>query len=184
MKTLTNSIFAGIMIGIACLVNLHVDINWVGALLFSVGLIVITLRGFKLFTGVVGYADTYKQIPFLLICLLGNIIGLFMVSLSTDTTVGIMIANKLQTPLHMVFLKGVWCGFLMFMSVDIYRTKHSLVGILFCVPAFILAGFEHSIADAFYIMLNGELTFAIVQFLVIVIFGNALGAQIGRISKK
>ena len=183
MNVFMKSIFAGVMIGIACLVNLHVDTNWVGAILFSVGLIVISLRGFKLFTGAVGYADSYKDISYLTVCFFGNVVGLIAVALASDVTAGTIVVNKLQAPLYLSLFKGIWCGFLMFMSVDIYKDKKSIIGILFCVPAFILAGFEHSIADAFYIILSKEFTEESMKFLLTVITGNVLGAQIGRISK-
>ena len=49
------------------------------------------------------------------------------------------------------------------------------MGILFCVPVFILAGFEHSIADMFYFFLARSFGADSFLFLTIVVLGNSLG---------
>ena len=46
-----------------------------------------------------------------------------------------------------VFFAGVLCGILMYTAVWVYKQKNTAAAIFFCVPVFILAGFEHSIAD-------------------------------------
>lgn len=97
--------------------------------------------------------------------------------------VSLLIAGKLAAPLWLIFVKGVWCGFLMFTAVDEFKKTGKLVAILLCVPAFILAGFEHSIADAFYIAVDG-IYWESIRFLLVVIAGNVLGGQLGRWSSK
>ena len=76
---LIKSIFAGIMIGIAGTVYLRVDNNIVGALLFSIGLLVICMYGMNLYTGKIGYIliNKLNYIYELLITILGNFIGTF-----------------------------------------------------------------------------------------------------------
>ena len=54
-NTLVNAIFAGICIGIGCNVYLSCDNKYIGAILFTVGLIAILTFGFNLYTGKVGY---------------------------------------------------------------------------------------------------------------------------------
>jgi len=76
---------------------------------------------------------------------------------------------------------GFMCGILMYIAVDGYK-KSKVCGWLvtiMCVASFILCGFEHSIADAFYIDMS---TFGDHQchkyfFLFLVIVGNLLGGQ-------
>ena len=66
----------------------------------------------------------------------------------------------------------------MYLAVEIYKSKQTPVGILFCVPVFILAGFEHSIADLFYFftarIVNGEMAW----FLLLVVVGNSVGGML------
>ena len=51
-----------------------------------------------------------------------------------------------------------------------------MAGILFCIPVFILSGFEHSIADMFYFSLAGTVFQGrSLLFLLLVVLGNSLG---------
>ena len=51
LQDFIKSVFAGLMIGIAGLVFLNTGASWIGAVLFSVGLIVICMFGYNLYTG-------------------------------------------------------------------------------------------------------------------------------------
>jgi len=53
-----------------------------------------------------------------------------------------------------------------------------IAGIVFCIPVFILCGFEHSIADLFYFAASGIVSLEACLFLWIVILGNALGGML------
>ena len=46
------------------------------------------------------------------------------------------------------------------------------------VPVFILAGFEHSIADMFYFFCAGSFTLPSFCFLLMVVLGNSIGGMI------
>ena len=72
-------------------------------------------------------------------------------------------------------IRGFFCGVLMYTAVWIYREKKTALGILFCIPVFILAGFEHSIADMFYFSLAGLFKTRALVFLLLVVLGNSLG---------
>ena len=66
----------------------------------------------------------------------------------------------------------------MYAAVQSYRAKNTCLGILLCIPAFILSGFEHSIADMFYFALaaiGGLGGLRVLWFLLLVIAGNSLG---------
>ena len=63
----------------------------------------------------------------------------------------------------------------MYTAVWVYREKKTPLGILFCIPVFILAGFEHSIADMFYFALAGLYRLRSLWFLLLVVLGNSLG---------
>lgn len=176
MQDFLKSVFAGIMIGIAGLVYLNVSVTWVAALLFSIGLIIICMLGYNLYTGKVGYIKSYKDLPKMGKYIIGNLLGVFLVSLTTTTSSTELMIAKLQIPYWLLFLKSMGCGFLMYIAVDIYKQKKNIIGILCCIPAFILAGFEHSIADMFYICRSGIFNKEVIIFILIVIIGNAIGA--------
>ena len=76
-------------------------------------------------------------------------------------------------------IKGIFCGVLMYMAVSIYRDHNkNIAGILFCIPVFILCGFEHSIADMFYFAASGIVSFKALIFILIIILGNAVGGML------
>ena len=82
-----------------------------------------------------------------------------------------------QLPLQS-FLRGCFCGVLMYIAVWTFREKKTIVGILFCIPVFVLSGFEHSIADMYYFSLAGILFRGeSLLFLLLVVLGNSLGGM-------
>ena len=74
------SILAGMMIGIAGTVNLSVDNSYLGAFLFSLGLITIVVHGLFLFTGKVGVVSLKTEWPMLLVTIIGNYLGTLVVA--------------------------------------------------------------------------------------------------------
>ena len=65
----------------------------------------------------------------------------------------------------------------MYMAVSTYREKGTLAGIFFCVPVFILSGFEHSIANMFYFGASGMINIDSIIYLAVVIAGNSVGGM-------
>ena len=148
------SILAGAVISIGGIVYLSCENKAVGALLFSVGLISVVMFGLNLYTGRIGYVP-FKDKTFLLDTILsipGNLLGCLAVGLAKMPVgaVGNVCAAKLDKPLWAVLVDGILCGVLIFVCVDIFKKHNRLLGILVCIPTFILSGFEHSIADMFY----------------------------------
>lgn len=159
------SILAGICIGIGGAIFLALDNKIVGALLFTVGLFTICTRGYHLFTGRVGYAldNDASYAASLVITWLGNLIGTNFVALALLQTraatamhakASAMCAAKLNDTLLSVFVLGIFCNILMYIAVDGFRNnKHEVgkyIGLFLGVAGFILAGFEHCIANMFY----------------------------------
>lgn len=184
MKDFIKAIFAGILIGIAGTIYLKVEPQWVGALLFSIGLILICLNGFNLFTGKIGYIKSYKEIPKMLLYILGNFIGVGLIALVAPVSSAEMVAAKLAMPLPLAFVMACWCGFLMYLAVDGYKKYNNAISIITCVPAFIIAGFEHSIADMFYIFKTGIVSLKAIIFIIIVLLGNTCGALLHYLIKE
>lgn len=197
MKRLFSGISAGILISIGGSTFLASDNKYVGAMFFCVALICICAKSYFLFTGKVGYLfedHSKQQIGDVLLALLGNAIG----TIACGYVLGFALPNvadaaltactaKLEQTILMAFVRGVFCGILMYLAVSIYKEKGSYISVLFCVPAFILAGFEHSIADMFYFAASGIVSLRATGFIWIVILGNALGGMLlpvlGRIGK-
>lgn len=191
IKTLINAILAGVCISIGGTVFVASDVKIVGALLFCVGLMTICVYQMALFTGKVGYILQNKPI-YLVECLItwaGNLLGTvlcgWLVGMAkpelAQKATAIFDAKIAQTPLQSIIL-GFFCGILMYIAVDNFRTNsHTVakyIGIFVCVPAFIMAGFEHSIADMYYFALAEGMPMLSLRGVVYILYvslGNILG---------
>jgi len=183
MKKFIKAIFAGFMIGIAALTSIGAGGSWIGSLLFSIGLIIILAQGYNLYTGKIGYIKSYKEIPIMLLYILGNLIGVLLISFTSTVNTDTIILSKLANPLWLSFIKAIGCGFLMFIAVDTYKKYNTFIGTIGGVTAFLLSGFEHSIADMFYICNSQMLNLDTLIFIIIVIIGNAIGALLHKLIK-
>lgn len=187
---LIKSIFAGIMIGIAGTVYLRVDNNLFGAFLFSIGLLVICMYGMNLFTGKVGYVliNKFNYIYELLITIVGNFIGTFLVArlvlltrFKSISDKAVDLVNlKLNDNLLSIFILSMLCGILMYIAVNNYKKINNEIGkyscIFMCVMVFILSGFEHSIANMYYISVANLLSFKSLLYILIMLLGNSVGS--------
>lgn len=181
------AVLAGICISIGCNVYLASDNKYIGAILFSVGLLTILLFDFNLYTGKVGYIINNKLnfIQTVVIILIGNIIGCICIGIIFPSEFATMLcANKLKTPFIDVLYKSIACGFLMFAAVDTYKTYRTLIPAIFCVSTFIISGYEHSIADITYFIMGRMLTLESLLFIITVIIGNAIGSIIIPVCNK
>ena len=172
---------AGVCIATGCNVYLACENKYVGATLFSVGLITILLFGFNLFTGKVGYVldNPPNYIKYLAIILCGNFVGCLCIGTSFPSEIAQVICeNKLQNPLLIVLFKSIMCGVLMFIAVDTYKKFQSFLPTMLCVATFILSGYEHSIADIAFLIMGRIFTLQALLFIIIVIAGNTIGGLI------
>ncbi|MBE6881822.1 MAG: formate/nitrite transporter family protein [Ruminococcaceae bacterium] len=187
LKLIIDGIKAGIMISIGGSVFLACENRYVGAVLFSVALLCICLKGYSLFTGKVGYLpENHSKEAFkILLCgLFGNIVSTISLGFAVafanpalkEAAVGICETKLAQDPLQTI-IRAFFCGVLMYMAVSTYREKNTLAGIFFCVPVFILSGFEHSIANMFYFGASGIINPDSIIYLAIVVAGNSIGGM-------
>ena len=189
-----SSVFAGILIAIAGYGFLAGQA--VGIFLFILGLAAVVSYKLKLFTGTVGFIN-WREIPNLVIILLGNVLGCWLVSLiaKVDTVLGIQTAAQtvLQSRLQLGWLacgiKAIGCGVLMSAAVEFSRRGVDFgywVPLLFAVPLFIHCGFPHCVADAFYfltcpksvLMDSGWDLLSVYGSIVV---GNSIGCNIYRL---
>ncbi len=184
-EPLLGGIAAGLLIAIGGSVYLAAADKVVGAVLFSVALLCICLKGYALFTGRVGYmAEDFSPIAWLRLafCLLGNIIGTLLSGLlvrfalpSLGEAAEACVSAKLTVGPLPFLIRAFFCGILMYLAVSTYKEKGTLAGIFFCVPVFILSGFEHSVADLFYFGTALSYTGKSVLYLALAVLGNSLG---------
>ncbi len=177
-----SGILAGLLISIGGAVFLSVGDKTVGAVGFTIGLISVCYYGANLFTGRVGYLFEKKKgaVPELFLGLLGNLIGSVLAGLALLSVKGeaarAVCEAKLALSGGSVFVRAVFCGMLVYIAVNLFRDKKTVLGIVIGIPVFILSGFEHSVADMFYFAAAGEFSAKALLFIVIVLAGNAAGA--------
>jgi len=180
-----DGILAGVMVSVGGAVLLSVDNRYAGAALFCIALLVICYFGFNLYTGKVGFlwkSHGKRDLSMAFLGLLGNLLGTLLAGLLIAAALpqlreaALSACEKRLTQLPMqTLLRGFFCGILMYSAVWTYREKKTVTGILFCIPVFILAGFEHSVADMFYFALAGLFTARAAVFILLVVLGNSLG---------
>ena len=194
IKTIRSSLFAGIYIGTAGFGFLAASTQsqygaLAGAILFALGLLSIVGYKLKLFTGTAGFIQK-NEIGTLFTILLGNIIGCFLIALLTSfspmadaiqsAATNIMLM-RMETGAAGCGLLAIGCGLLMTTAVHFARQKN-ILPLLLAVPLFIVCGFPHCVADAFYYLsvpfenLNVEILFIYIATVV----GNSIGCNLYR----
>lgn len=196
-KLLRSSIFAGIAIGTAGFGFLASGVQaetygpLVGAVLFCFGLLTVVGYRLKLYTGTAGFIKK-NEVGTLFLILLGNIIGCLCAALlarvspmAIQESAQKILELRLRTGALKCGLLGIGCGFIMTTAVQFARQK-SFMPLLFGVPLFIVCGFTHCVADAFY-YLCVPLAFwkanflAIIAVYVCIVLGNLIGCNLYRI---
>jgi formate/nitrite transporter len=150
-----------------------------GGLAFSLGLILVVVAGAELFTGnnllVMAWAGrritTMELLRNWLVIYLANFIGALGLVLlvlwsqqwrMNDDAVGItavkIAAAKAALPFWEAFFKGVLCNILVCLALWLALAGRSVMdkvfAIIFPISAFVAAGFEHSVANMYFIPLG------------------------------
>lgn len=167
-----SAVTATIMIGIGCLIYSNYP-GPVGAFFFSCGLLGVFFFSLDLYTGQVGYIKSKKELLNTLFVLLFNILGSFVFLLIPQ--INYNFNAKLANPWYLTLFKGFLCGILIYLCADRYRAGQAWVTLI-GVPAFILSGAEHSIADMIYLVLTRSFTIDAFIFILLVAFSNGLGS--------
>ena len=187
-----SSILAGMAIAIGGIANLTLENKVAGAIFFTAGLFTVCVFGFHLFTGKVCYVFENKAgyIIDLIVIWLGNLAGAVITGfLILQTRIsGInekaitMVSGKLsQNPLS-VFILGIFCNIMIYIAVEGYRScKHEIgkyLAIFFGVTVFVLCGFEHCVANMFYLTMANAWDQKALLFLLINTAGNIVGGML------
>lgn len=192
---LISSLMSGFMITIGATVYvlmLTMGQKLEGAFLFGFGLFIIIHFELWLYTGKVGSLldNKPKYLLKLLACVIGNMLGVFILSslLKTtraitpefiDTASSIVLAKENDNWWSILFLSFM-CGIMIYLAVKGHQKCSYSVGkaliVFLAIVVFIICGFEHCVANVAYYTYAGIFTpFTILNFLLMII-GNALGA--------
>ena len=145
--------------------------------------------GFNLFTGKVGYAVENKPsyLGELGIIWLSNFAGaghppcfITQTRISTISDKATELCNiKLGDNITSVFILSFFCGILMFVAADGYKTIQNPVGqilaIFLPVVVFILSGFEHCVANMYFFTIADLWSIKAFGYLIIMSLGNSIG---------
>lgn len=196
-----NAVLSGIMISVGGAVYLMCENKIIGSFLFSFGLFTIVQRGFALYTGKVGYIPENAPVYIIevLVTLIGNAAGTAFAAVMLRQTrfsqalhekADLCMTAKTGDTIVSQLILGVFCGILMYLAVDNAKECKKrnadfscVFGICIPVMIFIICGFNHSIADTFYMFMAG--TFQIdMPYILTVAAGNAIGGMMMPLVKK
>lgn len=184
-----SSVLAGICIGIAGFGYLALG-GIAGAVLFAFGLVTVVYYKLKLYTGTAGFIDR-NELGMLLLVLLGNIVGCLCVALLARVSpLGLqdaatkILSGRLAVGPFKAGLLSIGCGFIMTTAVTFAR-KGQMLALIFGVPLFIVCGFPHCVADAFYYLTVPvdfwmQNLWQILLLYVCIVLGNFIGCNLYR----
>lgn len=191
MKNLIRSaIMAGICIGIAGFGYLAVG-GIVGAVTFAFGLLAVVHYRLKLYTGTAGF---FAKGELLQLCtiLAMNIVGCLLVALMArmspmplQEAAQHILEGRLNAGIVQSGVLAIGCGFIMTTAVK-WGREGKFLPLLFGVPLFIICGFPHCVADAFYYLCVPVeyLTANAGQVLLLyasIVLGNFIGCNLYRL---
>lgn len=185
------AIMAGAFIAMGGVAFLSLNNKIVGSFMFSLGLFAVCTLKYNLFTGKVGYLfcnDVKTYLPWCLMVWVGNLVGSIIVAelvRLTRVAPGIiekstkLVQVKADDTLISLFVLGIFCNIMVVHAVDQYlNNPHEIgkyLGIIMSIMVFILVGFEHSIADMFYIQMARMWNSQTIIALIVITLGNVLG---------
>ena len=207
-KMILLGIFAGMFIALAATGATFGNIyggKLAGACIFTAGLAMVVVAGSELFTGnnlmlmalfngKIGLAKLFKNW-----CLVffGNFLGAFFVAAlvtlsgvfnqASETVIATAVA-KTSLPFFEAILRGVLCNILVciavWMAFSTNTTQGKIATVFLPVMLFVLCGFEHSVANMFYIpagMFQGAFTGAAAPTILEFLLKNLLPVTVGNI---
>ena len=190
-----SSVMAGVFISMGAMVYLSIPNALVGSLFFATGILLVLNLHNMLYTRICPlmiYDGQYRWTD-AVIGWIGNGIGAFVAAAAVSfTRIGAVLGEGVKTigeakladsPISL-FIMGVFCAFLVASAVLVgAKQKQGSFGQIFCVwlfiTAFVFCGFEHIVADMFYISLYalyyGAQAMDVVKLFAFVTAGNTVG---------
>ena len=199
-----SSIWAGILISFGAFVSVNVGMElplglskFIGGIAFSSALIMIVLLGFELFTGNVLVTFSYIQNKFKwhsflklwITVYFGNLTGCLLTSFLLQNT---GLCNTLQEKFNAIalmkvsltfpeaFIRGMFCNILVCIAVLIANqaktVQGKIFGIMVPITVFIASGYEHSVANMFFLPMGNITANQFLHNIIPVTLGNIVGA--------
>lgn len=183
------AVMAGCAISLGALANICSQNKIAGSLFFGIGLFLILVWKLNLFTGkVCSYLeDPDLSITDLLVIYAGNFLGCIIFGYLMRISVQPQLVDSLRpslefritnSPLNILIL-GFFCNICIYVAVKGYgklsKEWERMLSVFLGVSVFILCGFEHCIADIFYVTLCNLWNWSSALFILYVTAGNILG---------
>lgn len=198
LNTFVFAMLAGGAISLGGMAFLVSESKVVGAVFFTVGLFAVCTLGLNLFTGKVCYVfeNGPKYAANCCLVWLGNLAGAWLAgTMLRATRLTALVARaqevasvKLSDGLLSVFILSIFCNVLIFLAVESYgKNPHELgkyLGMLLGVCVFVLAGFEHCVANMFYFTAADVWCPRTLFYDLVMTLGNAVGGVIFPLCKK
>ena len=180
----SKSTLAGLLISLGATAFLTADNKIVGALLFSIGLTAVILLEANLYTGKIGYVNSKAKLISAVLILIQNLLvalvcGLIFYSTKNNICENLWL-NKLTKSWYEFLFDSIGCGICIYLSVELYKKTGSIFVIVLGVLVFILSGFEHCIADIFYLSASMSFDLKSILYILIAIIGNSIGSLLIR----
>ncbi len=178
--------------------------KFLGAVVFSIAVLLISLVGGELFTGnnlVMAFGAYDKKVTWgdagkvWLVSYIGNFVGCLILSLifvwagasgTKDYFAG-FINNKLSIPVGEMFCRAVLCNFFVCLGVlcgiKLKSEAAKFLMIVMCISGFVVSGFEHCVANmgifvTAFCMVPGLSVGAMLKSMLIVTLGNMVGGAL------
>lgn len=207
-KMLLLGIFAGMFIALAGTGATFANIyggKIAGACVFTAGLAMVVVAGSELFTGnslmVMALFDRKIECLKLLknwfFVFLGNLLGAIFIAVAVavsglfdpiaDTVVATA-TTKVGAGVFELIVRGVLCNFLVCIAVWMAFSANTVGGkiaaVFLPIMLFVLCGFEHSVANMFYIpagMITGAMNGIMAPSVAGFLFGNLIPVTVGNV---
>ena len=190
ISLMKSAILAGICIGIAGFGFLAVG-GVVGAVTFAFGLLAVVHYRLKLYTGTAGFIVKGELLQLCLILAM-TIVGCLFVAMMArvspmplQETAERLLVGRLVAGWWQCGLLAIGCGFIMTTAVK-WGREGKFLPLLFGVPLFIICGFPHCIADAFYYLVVPahflvENAGDVILLYISIVLGNFVGCNLYRL---
>lgn len=181
------AILAGICIALGGAAFIKVG-GLAGAVLFAFGLLCVIHFKLPLYTGMAGFFNFRQTREWfsLFDVLMCNAVGCLIVAmmLPYSREGADIIYTRTEVGYGKCFFCGILCGIIMTLIVKAARDKN-VIPLLYGIPLFILCGFYHSVADAFYASVTlkdePELVRKYMPYWAMIVIGNLAGCNIPRL---
>lgn len=190
LPIIRSAIVAGFCVGIAGFGYLA-EKSIIGAVMFSFGLLTVVHYKLKLYTGTAGFIKR-DELGTLALILVSNILGTLVAalmlrcsSLNLQPVAQSILEGRLSTGALRCGVLAIGCGFIMTTAVQFAR-EGKMLPLLFGVPLFIMCGFPHCMADAFYYLCTPTSFLAahrqqILPMYLCIVLGNFIGCNLYRV---